>query len=664
MSDSLLKHPAPLLGRYWLVLSLLLVLLPHLSRLPVWLAAASLAVLVWRLMRDHRDWPLPGKGLRIVLTLAGIGAVVMVFRTILGHEAGTALLSVLICLKLLELRTLRDAMLTIFLGYFLVVADFLFDESIFTGLYMFAVVLMLSTSLIVLNHPTATLNRTPFYLKRAAALLLQAVPLMVLLFILFPRINSPLWRIPEHSSQARTGLAEEMRPGDITNLVESDELVFRVEFTGTIPDADQLYWRGPVLWHTDGQRWLRLSSQQQARISTNALQYQSLSKPVDYSVVLEPQQGQWLFALDLPAVQPELEGGTQVFPDFQLQSKNKLNRRVRYAMSSVTAYRTGELQPYERVYALRLPDENNPRSHELAQSWRAAIADDEALVQRALDYLRTEPFYYTRQPPALGEDPVDQFLFETRQGFCEHYASAFVTLMRAAEIPARVVTGYQGGDFNAVGNFLEIRQNRAHAWAEVWLPEQGWVRVDPTAVIPPERVIDQQDTVRFQSTTPVTAGGIDSPLLRSGLLRLQQGWNAINYSWSVWVIGFNAERQAALLKKWGIDKLELRTLLTLLFVSVAIAFAVIALIVLYRRPRTTDPVLHHYQRFCQRLIKAGLDCPAYEGPHQLGARAIALLPQHAGAIREIIGAYVTLRYGKDDALHLDTFKRLVDHFRP
>jgi transglutaminase-like putative cysteine protease len=664
MSDPLLMRQPSVTGRYWLVLSLLLVLLPHLSRLPIWLAAASVMVIVWRLWRDYRDWPLPGRALRIVLTLLGIGAVIVVFRTILGREAGSALLSVLICLKLLELRTLRDAMLVVFLGYFLVVADFLFDESIFTGLYMFAVVLALSASLIVLNHPAATFARTPFYLKRAGSLLFQAIPLMVVLFVLFPRINSPLWRIPELGNQARTGLSEEMRPGDITNLVESDELVFRVEFSGPIPAADQLYWRGPVLWHTDGRRWFRLSPQQLARISSNALQYESTSEPVRYAIMLEQQPGQWLFALDLPAAQPDVEGGSKVLPDFQLLSNQKLTQRVRYTMSSVTNYRTGDLQPREREYALRLPEQSNPRSRELAQNWRASIADDSALVEHALEYLRTEPFYYTRQPPALGEDSVDQFLFSTRQGFCEHYASAFVTLMRSAGIPARVVTGYQGGDFNAVGNFLEVRQNRAHAWSEVWLHNQGWVRVDPTSVIPPERVVEQQDLVRFQSTAPAAAAAGEAPLLGSALLKLQQGWNAMNYGWNVWVIGFNAERQQALLKKWGIEKLELRTLLLILFCSVAIALAIITFIILYRRPHIADPVLRHYQKFCQRLANAGVECPAHEGPHQLGARAIAALPNSAGAIREIIAIYIALRYGRADASQLATLKRHVERFRP
>lgn len=665
MSDPLLQRHPSATGRYWLVLSLLLVLLPHLSRLPLWLAGASLAVIIWRLVRDYRDWPLPGKALRTILTLLGIGTVVLLFRTIIGRDPGSALLSVLICLKLLELRTLRDAMLVVFLGYFLVVADFLFDESIFTGLYMFAAVLALSTTLIVLNHPTATFARSPFYMKRAGTLLLQAVPLMVLMFILFPRINSPLWRIPEPNAQARTGLSEEMQPGDITHLAESDELVFRAQFDHTIPSADRLYWRGPVLWHTDGRRWHKLSPQEQKLITTGALRrYESLSEPIPYTIILEPQQRQWLFALDLPAMPPAIAGGSQLLSDFQLLSNRKLTERLRYTLSSATTYRTGELQPWEREYALQFSEQSNPRTLALAQQWRASIADDAALVDRALDYFRAEPFYYTRQPPPLGSDPVDQFLFSTRQGFCEHYASSFVTLMRSAGIPSRVVTGYQGADFNAVGNFLEVRQNRAHAWAEVWLAGKGWVRVDPTAVIPPERVMETQDTTRFQSTAPAATDSFDSPLLRSGLLKLQQGWYAMNYAWSVWVIGFNAESQQALLKKWGFDKLGLRALLSMLLISVGITFVIIAYMVLNRQPRNDDPVRHLYQRFLHKLKKAGIDIPLHEGPLQLQVRAIAALPGHGAAIRDIINQYVALRYGGADKSRMALLHRLISRFKP
>ena len=664
MSEPLHKRQPPLIARLLLVISLLLALLPHLTRLPLWLAGGSLSVIVWRLLRDYREWPLPGMAIRLLLTLLGMGSVLLVFHTIIGREPGTALLSVMICLKLLELRTVRNAITVIFLGYFLVLADFLFDASIATGLYMFTVVLFLSATLIALNHPAATLARTPHYLKRASSLLIQAAPLMVLFFLLFPRINTPLWNIPDSQAQAKTGLSDEMHLGYITDLAESDELVFRAEFSSAIPSADKLYWRGPVLWNTDGRSWFKLSAQQLARISTRALRYETESEPVHYTVMLEPQKGSWLFALDLPAQLPEIEEGSRVLPDFQLVANRKLQNRVRYTMSSVTAYRTSRLESWEQEYALRLPEQANPRTRQLGQRWRTESKDDAGIVEHALGYFRSQPFFYTRHPPALGNEPVDEFLFSTRQGFCEHYASAFVTLMRAAGIPSRVVTGYQGGELNTVGNFLEVRQNHAHAWAEVWLNHQGWVRVDPTAVIPPERVLDHDDTLRFTSTAPTAPALLDSPLMSSGLLKLQQGWNAVNYTWNVWVIGFNSERQQALLKRWGLDKLEFTALLATIFILVGITFAIIATVVLYRRPGNEDPVLRFYRRFCRRLEKAGIECLPHEGPQQLRDRAVMALPAHADAIREIIALFVSLRYGRGDASQLITLRRLVSGFRP
>ncbi len=665
MADRYFTSPPPLIGRYWLVASLLLVLVPHLARLPPWLAAASLTVVLWRLARDRRNWPLPGVALRFLLTLVGVGAVFFVFRAIIGREPGTALLTVLMALKLLELRTLRDAMLVVFLGYFLVVVSFFFDETIFTGLYMVAAVLALSGSLIALNHPAATFARSTHYLKRALTLFMQALPLMVVLFILFPRINSPLWHLPEEAPRARTGLSDEMSPGEMSELADSDELVFRVEFPAALPRADQLYWRGPVLWNTDGRRWSRLTPSQQAQLSTEALAYTRLGSTIDYTVLLEPQTGQWLFALDLPAGLPEISGGAYILPDFQLFSHTLFTEQLRYTLRSVPAYRTGQLDEPQRRYALQLPDAVNPLSRALAEEWRAETADDSVMVTRALDYFRHEPFYYTRRPALLGFDAVDEFLFSTRQGFCEHYAAAFVTLMRAAQIPARVVTGYQGGDFNTLGNFLEVRQNRAHAWAEVWLAGQGWVRVDPTSVIPPERISESLDTTRFRSTAPVAPHYFDSPLLRSALLKMRQGWGTINYAWSTWVIGFDAARQRALLQRWGLDKPDLRQLLLIMVTALGLVLTAITLLVLYQRPRRGDAVSQTYQQFRRRLSRAGVELLAYEGPQQLRTRAIAQLPHQARAIDDIINLYVALRYGRASAAsQLIDFKRLIRRFRP
>ncbi|HEY0719663.1 MAG TPA: DUF3488 and transglutaminase-like domain-containing protein [Gammaproteobacteria bacterium] len=664
MADRYFTTLPPLIGRYWLVASLLLVLLPHLSRLPAWLAVAALTVVVWRLLRDHRNWPLPGAALRFLLTLVGFGAVFFVFRAIIGREPGAALLTVMLALKLLELRTLRDAMLVVFLGYFLVVVSFFFDETIFTGLYMVAAVLALSTSLVALNHPAATFNRSLHYVKRATTLFIQALPLMVVLFILFPRITSPLWRLPEEAPRARTGLSDEMSPGELSDLADSDELVFRAEFSGTLPRADQLYWRGPVLWNTDGRRWQRLSPSQLQQLSADALTYTMLGEAIDYSILLEPHTAQRLFALDLPAALPEIEGGVDILPDFQLLSHKPFTEQLRYTLRSVSAYRTGALDARQRSYALQLPEQVNPRSRALSQQWRAEIPDDAMMVTRALDYFRSEPFYYTRQPPVLGSDAVDEFLFSSRRGFCEHYAAAFVTLMRGAQIPARVVTGYQGGDFNSVGNFLEVRQNRAHAWAEVWLTGRGWVRVDPTSVIPPERVSETLDSTRFRSTAPAVSLYFDSPLLRNALLKMRQGWGAVNYAWSTWVIGFDAERQRALLQRWGLHKPDLANLIYYMVAALALVLTLIALVVLIQRPPRSDAIWQAYQQFRRKLADAGVEILAHEGPHHLHARATALLPQHAATIDAIITLYVALRYGRADPGQQVILKQLVTRFRP
>ncbi len=644
-------------GRLWLLGALAAVLLPQLLRLPPWFSPYCVALLGWRLAIDLRGWPLPGRALRLLLTAGGVGAVLLGYRTLFGPDAGLALLSVMLCLKLLELRTLRDAMLVVFLGYFLVAGGFLVDQSIFVGTYLLLTVLLLTTALMALNHPAGTTANSRFYLRRAGMLLAQSLPIMVLLFVLFPRLPGPLWGMPKSPSTASTGISDHMTLGNITDLSDSQAVAFRVQFDGPVPPASQLYWRGPVLWTTDGRRWDPIRRDPPPWFRKPA-EHEALAEPVRYALTLEPHDEAWLFALDLPATVP---AKALLTADFQLLLRRKATTRQRFELSAHTAYRTGPLGEDQRRLGLQLPPASNPRTRDLARQWSALAPAD--IVRTALALFREQPFWYTRQPPPLGDDAIDQFLFDSRRGFCEHYAAAFVTLMRGAGVPARVVTGYQGGESNPLADYLIVRQSSAHAWAEVWLQDQGWVRVDPTAVIPAERVAADTDIARFRSTAAPLLD-INVAWLARTMARLRYGWDAVNNAWNQWVLGYNDQRQQELLRKLGLDRFGWQGAVAIMAGAIALVLAGVAIQLGLRARGRPDRVVRAYQRYCRRLERVGLGRAPQEGPWNFARRAAAARPDLAPAIDEITALYIGLRYGTAAPALLPRLHAAVARFRP
>lgn len=661
MADYERSLAPPILGRQWLLGALFLVSIPHLIRMPWWFSALCLAVFAWRLLHELRGYDLPGRLVRYLLVFLGVLAVGTAYHTFIGQEPGVALLNLMLCLKLLELRTMRDALIALFIGYFMVLGGFLFDQSILMGGYLFLVVLALTAALIALNHPAGDQSHYRFYFRTGGKLLLQAIPLMVVLFVLFPRLSSPLWGMPDKKT-AQTGLSDSIEMGTISKLVESQEVAFRVDFEGPIPAADTLYWRGPVLWLTDGRRWERPRIKPQRHLP----EFTPQSEAFAYTMTLEPNNRHWLFALDLPLAIPEIPNNqTYVTDDFQLFSRNHVADKLRYRVRSATRFLFQEIQPWMLRMATKLPLDANLKTLALARSWRDEGVTDNQIVQRALTLFREQPFYYSRQPPILGDQPVDEFLFTTRRGYCEHFATAFVTLMRAAEVPARVVTGYQGGELNELGDYLIVRQSNAHAWAEVWLGEQGWVRVDPTAVVPTERIEETADAVRFNTTELTNAQIRGFSLLREFYWKWVHGLDVLNYNWTKWVLGFDKQRQEELLQKLGMGKLNWQWLIGIMAGLLVAAVGVIGAMTFLRRPRQRDPVLRLYQQFCARLEKAGLIREANEGPEDFARRVIQSRPDLAVAVNQINKLYVRLRYSpRAREAHFFQLRRLVATFRP
>ena len=525
------------------------------------------------------------------------------FGTINGVEAGSALLVVMMALKFLESQNQRDQLVLIMISYFLMFASLLTERSPFAVGYLLAMVWIATVGLLQLGRHGPLLAATTTA-ALAGRLLLQALPIMLLLFVLFPRLPGPLWGVPGSLSSATSGLSDSMSPGDITNLGLSDEVVFRVEFGSRTPDPSQLYWRGPALSRFDGKTWtmspgIRLGQSVAATVEHRG-------EPFEYRMMLEPNGRNWAFALEMPA---SWSGPRNLVmnSDYQLGLFYGGPRvsRLDYRATSYPAYSAREpLTESQRVAFRRLPPDSSPRTRELVASWLEDDPTPSAIIERGMDYLRGQEFFYTLTPPPLGEQPVDEFLFDTREGFCEHYASAFAVMMRAAGLPARVVLGYQGGELNRLSRYYIVRQADAHAWTEVWLEDRGWLRVDPVSAVAPGRVAlsSWRTSFDFGRGAGVQTAFPGANWLREAALL----WDATNYYWNAWVIGYGPDVQRALLDLLGFEasRTERASILLILVVAVTLAASLALSVYLawcYRPRAGADPAARCFAAFCRRL---------------------------------------------------------------
>lgn len=632
------------LGMNSLLLIAALSLAPLVPRLPAWIVLVCAGCLLWRFAVENRAWPGPGRVLRLGLTLVVVAAVLEYYGTLLGRDAGSALLASLLALKFLEVRKLRDCMVALFLCYLLLLAIFLYSQSPAIALYSAVVVVLSMATLVRLNHSTGTDLR--YALGLASTLSLKAVPLMLIMFMLFPRIPGTLWGFPGERDGDVTGMSEVMEPGSVRHLSRSYAPVFRVEFDGPVPARSQMYWRALVLWWTDGRRWER-------GVTSSALDpglsFDRQGAPIKYTVTLEPSRKPWLPALDLPIVAPR---GTRTRPGYLLEHRRVSRERQRYTLVSYTRYRTDALDRVERELALQLPAQLSLRVRALARALRRESTDDLGVARAAMDYFRQQPFFYTLEPPLLGDDPVDEFLFSTRRGFCGYFAAAFVTLMRVAGIPSRIVQGYLGGEYNPAGDYWIVRQADAHAWAEVWLPSRGWVRMDPTAAVAPERVELGIDAVRELTLRGFELGQLSSDAVRrlielgwfAGAWRtMRLYWDLANLQWHRSVLGYDQQRQRHLLRLLRLPELSWRGLL--LTLALVLAAAMLLLAVTTRRARRADPVQASYRAFCRKLGRAGIQRHPAEGALAFAARTVAARPDLKASVDSITALYLRIRYG-------------------
>jgi transglutaminase-like putative cysteine protease len=635
VKDALAERPLDPAGTALLVIAVAAAVAPHAWHLPAPVVGFFAVAALYRLVAIARPSLLPGRALLGLLLIAGLATVVLAQGALPNRDSGVALLTVMLGLKLLEVRTRRDVFVTVFLGWFVLVTQFLYSQALAFAAYL---MLPFLAFLFLLARLHRAEGLAPPLSIGAAVLRLTvlALPVTIALFVLFPRLGGPLWGFAVDSDAALTGLSDTLSPGSVSRLVESPETAFRVRFDGALPPPAQRYWRGPVLWETDGRTW---------RAGTPAdppPRIEVVGPPFDYEVTIEPHRRRWLFALDLPVTRPQ---GATVTVDHQLLAAKDVEGRFAYRVRSVADYRTVGLGPDEEFAALQVPERVSPRLRALAGRWRTESPDPAGVVEKGRALFRDEPFVYTLRPPPLGDDPIDAFVFDTRRGFCEHYAASFVLLMRLAGVPARIVTGYQGGELNTVGDYLTIRQSDAHAWAEVWLPGTGWTRADPTAEVAPARIesaIDQGASlaagrVAFRTELPWAAAALR-----------QARWliDAANVNWHRWVVGYDKERQDFLMKHLGLGGLSPTQLGGL---AVAIAGGLLAVFGVWlalKRPMAPDPVVAAYDRLCRKLGRAGVTRAAHEGPRDYLTRAAVQLPQAAEQLRAIRRLYEHLRYGR------------------
>jgi len=634
----------------WTLTALGVAILVHLPHLPLWISAASIACAVFRLAIEKRRRPLPSVWFRGALALGCFLGVLATYDTISGVGPGTALLAVMAALKLLETRKRRDQFVLLFIALFLAMSALLREQYLWSLPYMLMSLVVTMTAWLRMSAAPAQPPRQS--VLAATRLIGYALPIALAMWLFFPRISAPFWSVPIDTSSGVTGLSDTMSPGDVSSLSQSNAVAFRVRFNGAAPAPRDRYWRAIVLHRFNGRSWSGsdpvLDPQYRDRI-------RYLGEPVDYEVTLEATSNQWIMALDI-AESWNLDninmGRTQA-----LWRQQPVDQRIVYGVRSYPDYTIDEtLSRFSRTWYLNLPEGRNPRTLRLAESMRRNAGSDRAFISAVLEKFNREDYFYTLQPPALGQNPVDAFLFSTRRGFCEHYASAFAVLMRAAGIPARIVLGYQGGELNPLGDYLLVRQADAHAWTEVWLEGEGWKRIDPTAAVAPERIESGRSGAMFAGVG--AAWGLTTP----SRWRYQLGmtWDALNARWNDLVLGYGPENQQRLMGRLGLgDPGWRKLLLTLLAIVIGLTMLVHLLLMLRFRPPAADRAKRVFERFTR---KAGFEPARGESPLAYAAR----LAEAGGQRREIgaiVSLYLDVRYGDAGNRGLNDLRTRVDAFR-
>lgn len=625
----------------------------HFVNLPLWVSGFVVIALGWRCLQNLGYVGSINNWLLIPMVLFGGLGVFAEYWTIVGRDAGLALLTVMTSFKVIESRTHRDLLILIFLCYFLIATHFLFSQSIFTAILMLVTLVVITATLITLNqrNDEVTIKQR---LQTSARLVSLSIPIMLILFFLVPRIPGPLWGITNEQRGGVTGLSDQMTPGAISNLIRSNDVAFRVDFEGNVPAQQQLYWRGPVMVQFDGRRWSPAGRRRvrQLQINTNDI-------ATKYTVTLEANGEYWLLALDIPT---QLVSDSILTADYQLVSTKIINDLRRYTLESRLAYQVGQDEDQKYLdQALSYPAESNTKTVDLGKKLAAQYNNKLDIVNHVLTMFREQEYVYTLKPPLLTGDVVDKFLFESKRGFCEHYAGSFALLMRAAGIPSRIVTGYQGGEYNQVGKYLIVRQSDAHAWTEVWLEDRGWVRVDPTAAVSPLRIeqglddalSDESASFRIQNKNPLFGN-------------LLYSWDNLQHSWNDWVINYDDQKQRRFLSKLDLGIENAGDMIIALVILLGSMSGLFWLTSWYReRPARPEQYEILFRRFLRKMSRLGYQKKDSEDVRQFLQRIDQAQASQYSQITQLVKLYIQIKYGQENVSveHIKALNGLVNSIR-
>ncbi len=631
-----------------------LALAVYVGALPWWLTGVIASSIGVRLFLAARGYAPPGRALRLGIAAASIMILFLQLRTFNGLSAGTALLCLIAGLKILETQARRDLYAVALIVYFLCLSALLRSESFWLFVYLLGVAWLTAAALLSLAPRCGGWEHSLRYAGRISA---QALPVALVLWLFFPRFDAPLWHLPSEGRSARSGLSNTMSPGDIVDLALSDEIAFRVRFEGAVPPPEERYWRGPVLHDTDGHTW-----RNEGPGTRGAALWTASGPAYLYTLSLEPHAFNWLFALDWPdswnVPDARLTG------DYTLEQTEPVSKLIEVTARSHThVHAQGALPEAARRRDTALPPNRNPRTLAFAADLRRSHPGDGDYVAAVLDLFRREEFFYTLAPPPLGQNSVDEFLFDTKRGFCGHYAAAFATLMRAAGIPTRIVTGYQGGAYNPYAGYWIIRQSNAHAWDEIWVAGEGWLRVDPTSAIAPARVeAGLEDSLADNRLAPGLSAHL--PWLLDFRLRL----DALGQLWRQRILRFDQLAQFSLLERLGIGEPDAQKVVLAMAAGLALAFGwLMWQLRREQRPQPKDPVVIAYRRLCKKLAGIGLPRAPHEGAEDYAARIASSRPDLGAAVNALCECYSQLRYALPTprrAAELESFIARVRAFRP
>ena len=626
--------------------------LPLYDGMPVAIIILLLTLSLWQFFIIKQQRNNPGKLIQTLIIVISFITVLYTYGHIFGQQPGIALVVLMTVLKLFETKNSRDCYIIIYSAFFIIASNFFHSQSVWLIIYVFFVVVFLVAITIALSDKRNSMplrNR----LAMASRFVFYAMPLMLILFVLFPRIPGPLWGLPDDAYSSQMGLSEEMSPGSINRLISSSAIAFRVKFDHNIPLHKDRYWRGVVLSTYDGKTWRRNDAPVSAQANIRYKDAETSNSDFRYTVTLEPTNLNWLLSLEYPKIQPGPgeNSAYRMNREAMLVTPGKTNNAINYTVSSQIDASNLALFEQEDYKNRLLPIRKNPRTMRLARElYRSSGFETKRYVGAVLNYFRNNNFVYTLSPDLLGENAMDDFLFNSQRGFCEHYASAFTYLMRAAGIPSRIVIGYQGGKMNPLDDYMIVRQSDAHAWSEVWLQDR-WQRIDPTAAVSPDRI-----------ERGILNAGLDNnrlPLLlvsNNALIKnMAFLYDSFQNNWNQWVIGFNQKKQNDLLKALGFDKATSSDLILLLVFCLSIAGLIIGWFLLSHKTVEKDRVQHYYNLFCQKLQRHGLQRQLNEGPvdfeNRIYKEAILGVPTKTD-IAYIFKAYRTLHYGNQENINL------------